>query len=420
VPFLGASTILPNVSEAVKTALLSVVVGGIAAVAAAAALHHSNSTSRSRSMSAPVDLSAPDTVDLLDTDDEDNEPVLTDVAATKAAALAQVMEMGIDKETATAALAQCHGSVARAINHVFADAGSAAGGGSSSRRNAAAAAGSSSSAPSDPNRNCAACSASTAADSMQILDACSHMLCQQCIAPLQQQSKHPACPARGCGVPLASRDLALLLSPRELETLQSNALAAFKERLSDSFRCPQCSAVVQPGSSSDSKSSTNSSSNSKWKGSGKRPATSTAATATTSSSTSSAAEVITKHHTSCRCGTTLCCACRQAATAAAAAAGKRGRSTTSAATSSTASSSSAHTCTYNKLAVLLNLLTELELLVPDPDSVNSNGDSPAASSGSAKPAAKRARAAAPKPKAGRWGKGNVHHYDNAAVVRLLC
>jgi UBA/TS-N domain len=361
-------------------------------------------------MSAPVDLSAPDTVDLLDTDDEDNEPaVFTDVAAIKAAALAQVMEMGIDRDTATAALAHCHGSVARAINHVFADSGSAAGGSSSSsssRRNAAAAAGSSSSAPSDPNRNCAACSASTAADSMQILDACSHMLCQQCIAPLQQQSKHPACPARGCGVPLASRDLALLLSPRELETLQSNALAAFKERLNDSFRCPQCSAVVQPGSSSDSKSS-GSSTNSKWKGTGKRPAASTAATANSSnSSASSAAEVVTKHHTSCRCGTTLCCACREPTTAAAAAARKRGRSSTSVATSSAASSSSAHTCTYNKLAVLLNLLTELELLVPDPDSVNSDSAA-AGSSSSAKPAAKRARAAAPKPKAGRWGKGNV-------------
>jgi UBA/TS-N domain len=295
---------------------------------------------------------------------------LCDDEAEDAAALAQVMELGISRDTALAALQLSQGNVERAIEHVFAEP-------------AAAAASSSAQAPPEALRQCRSCETYASADSMQILEACNHMLCRQCLRPLQQQQpqqlKHPVCPARSCGRPLAIRDLALLLPPRALETLQSSALASFKHRLTGSFPCKQCSTVLQPGSTS---------SNSK----GKRSASAAAAS---NSSARTVAELQVKHMLTCRCGATACCACRESIAAAA--------------------TQSTHSCTYSNLAVLLQLLTELELLVPDPDSTASAatrraaGSSAAAAAAAATkskaPAAKRAKPAVPKP-ADTWAWGN--------------
>jgi hypothetical protein len=304
---------------------------------------------------------------------------LCDDEAEDAAALAQVMELGISRDTAVAALKWSQGNVERAIEHVFAEPAAASGGLSSG----SAMSSSSVHAPPDALRQCRSCETYAPADSMQILEACNHMLCRQCLKPLQQQQvqqpKHPACPARSCNRPLAIRDLALLLPARALEILQSSALASFKQRLAGSFPCKQCSTVLQPSGTSSN-------------GKGKRSASAAAAAA---SSTRTVAELQLKHMITCRCGATVCCACRECIAA--------------------PTSASTHSCTHSNLAVLLQVLTEIELLVPDPDSHTSSSSSSAAGSSAAAaaaaaaattssaPAAKRLNAAAaPKP-ATTWG-----------------
>jgi hypothetical protein len=316
---------------------------------------------------------------------------LCDDEAEEAAALAQVMELGISRGTALAALKLSQGNVARAIEHVFAEPPAAAAPGGTSTGSAMSSF--SSQAPPEALRQCRSCETYAPADSMQILEACNHMLCRQCIRPLQQQQlqqpTHPVCPARSCSRPLAIRDLALLLPPRALETLQSSALANFKQRLAEGFRCKQCSTVLQPSA-----------------------AAAAAAAAADSSNARTVAELQVKHMLTCRCGRTACCVCRESITAAAA-------------------TPSTHSCTYSNLAVLLQLLTELELLVPDPDSTASASRRAASSSTAAAaaaaaattskaPAAKRAKAKAAPPKpANTWAWGSPFSYASGIPASVF-
>jgi UBA/TS-N domain len=324
---------------------------------------------------------------------------LCDDEAEDAAALAQVMELGISRDTAVAALKLSQGNVERAIEHVFAEPPAADAGGTIT---GSAMFSSSGNARPEALRQCRSCETYAAADSMQILEACNHMLCRQCLRPLQQQQleqpTHPVCPARSCSRPLAIRDLALLLPPRALETLQSSALANFKQRLAEGFQCKQCSTVLQPAGTSSN-------------GKGKRSAAAAAAAA--ANSTRTVAELQVKHMLTCRCGRTACCACRESIAAAAAAA------------------PSTHSCTYSNLAVLLQLLTELELLVPDPDSTTSANRRAASSSTAAAaaaaattskaPAAKRAKAkaAAPPKPANTWAWGSPFSYASGIPASVF-
>eukprot|EP00953_Heterococcus_sp_UTEX-ZZ885_P004543 2956-Heterococcus_DN1.PRE.2 len=223
---------------------------------------------------------------------------LCDDEAEEAAALAQVMELGISRGTALAALQLSQGNLGRAIEHVFAEPPAAAAAGGTITGSTVFS--SSGNARPEALRQCRSCETYAPADSMQILEACNHMLCRQCLRPLQQQQlqqpTHPACPARSCSRPLGIRDLALLLPPRALETLQSSALASFKQRLAESFPCKQCSSVLQPSGTSSN-------------GKGKRSAAAAAAAAADSSNVRTVAELQMKHMLACRCGRTACCAC---------------------------------------------------------------------------------------------------------------